>query len=268
MQPRPPFPYRLLLDPDQGALARRTWWKATFPGNSFPWPLQALHSEETVHLPVGILGPIAYTWPQRGLRQAWLPLATSEGALVASYQRGARCLLAAGGAQYAPEEGRAWVRLSPELSQRYLSVSPAELYAYWQISYIGAQKLGTPAYNGHVANGLTAWFEAMGWPLRPLLGLHQAYNQVLPPDEEGSVVVQLSLPSLTTPFSPEPSPYWTLLSPDGPLPREEWQAMAATLSLAGELSIMAAIIRGDFARAHRKLGRAPLPSAKTTVFTP
>lgn len=213
--------------------------------------------------PLGIVGPLPIK--VAGKKQwSFVPIATTEGALVASYQRGTKVL---NEAEYQAEvtslqkglKVEASVTVSEPLSKKILKTSPEELYDYWEACTIGVQLTGSKGANGHFANGLTGLCLALGLPLsipiRAALG--QTLCRLMPSGcVEISIAFELEVFEIAPPHHEWQKDARELIVGKSGLSFEEampW--VVAGLTLAGELSIMAAMASGQFAGAHEKLGR-------------
>ncbi|MES2389925.1 MAG: hypothetical protein V4543_18125 [Bacteroidota bacterium] len=218
-------------------------------------------SAGTFALPAGICGPL----PLGGEHEpCYVPLATTEGALTASYHRGARALMQAKTLEISVEkkgdyfETSASALIPQDVVSQVLQSSPAAMYKYWTAACMGIMSTASKGANGHFANGLTAFSLACG--INPAHIPQSAEGIVILREEGNDLRACVQLPALQIDFQPEKKLHDTVfecrciagLNSHEP---EHAARMATALLLAGELSIMAAIAAGHFARAHRKLGR-------------
>lgn len=153
------------------------------------------------------------------------------------------------------------VTVPAELLGRRLHTTPAMMANYWRMSAVGGVLSGTIGVQGHYANGLSALYLACGQDVAcvaesavgvtrfELAGADLYAAVTLPNLVVGTVGGGTALPSQRACLD--------LLG----LPQEgSARALAevcAALSLAGELSIVGALVAGDFAAAHQRLARAP-----------
>ncbi|MFM7282314.1 MAG: hypothetical protein ACKO32_11095, partial [Planctomycetia bacterium] len=108
-KPLPPIPRDPVDDyTPQAAAARLALWKqagAAIPAHLAGAPVPHAQARGKIEnlagfaqVPLGLAGPLVCD-TSKGLRQVYVPLATTEGAMVASYSRGMKLLAASGGAR-------------------------------------------------------------------------------------------------------------------------------------------------------------------------
>jgi hydroxymethylglutaryl-CoA reductase (NADPH) len=154
------------------------------------------------------------------------------------------------------------VTLPHRMVRRYLHTGPAEMLAYWQTSVIGGVQSGSIGVNGHAANALAAVFTACG---QDVACVSEAAVGVTRLDVvgEGDLYASVSLPNLIvgtvgggTSLSTQRE-CLEMIGCHGPGKSRRLAEVIAATVLAGELSIMGAMVTGDFARAHARYGRKP-----------
>jgi hydroxymethylglutaryl-CoA reductase (NADPH) len=151
--------------------------------------------------------------------------------------------------------------LPAELVRRQFHCEPVQMVDYWRMSAIGGVLSGTLGVQGHFANGLAALYLATGqdaacvaesatgvtrFELRADGGLYAAVT--VPGIMVGTVGGGTGLPTQRACLE--------LMGLAGAGHAAALAEVCAGLLLAGELSIIAALAAGHFARAHRKLARA------------
>jgi hydroxymethylglutaryl-CoA reductase (NADPH) len=151
------------------------------------------------------------------------------------------------------------VELPYDLIDRVLHVSPDALAAYGRVAALGAVLSGQLGSQAHYANGLAAFYIATGQDAacvsESAVGLtrmeareHGVFFSVTMPNIlVGTVGGGTGLPSQSAALS--------LMGLRGPGNAAALAEVTAALCLCGEISIMAAIAAGHFARAHSKLAR-------------
>jgi hydroxymethylglutaryl-CoA reductase (NADPH) len=150
------------------------------------------------------------------------------------------------------------------LVERVLHTTPEMMANYWRMSAVGGVLSGTIGVQGHYANGLAAVYvacgqdaacvaeSAVGVTRYELTASGDLYASVtLPNLIVGTVGGGTSLPSQRACLD--------ILGLSGEGSANAFAEVCAALSLAGELSIVGAIVAGHFASAHAKHAR----SAKT-----
>lgn len=160
------------------------------------------------------------------------------------------------------------VVLTEALVEKHLHTTAAAMVDYWRMSAIGGVLSGTLGVQGHFANGLAALYLATGqdaacvaesatgvtrFEVTPDGGLYAAVT--LPGIIVGTVGGGTGLPTQRACLE--------LMGLAGTGKARALAEVGAGLLLGGELSIIAALSAGHFARAHRKLARdrAPGPPA-------
>jgi hydroxymethylglutaryl-CoA reductase (NADPH) len=153
-----------------------------------------------------------------------------------------------------------------ELVERGLHTSSEMMANYWRMSAMGGVLSGTIGVQGHYANGIAALYLACGqdvacvaesavgvtrFELTPNGGLYAAVT--MPNLVVGTVGGGTALPTQRACLD--------LLGLDGPGHANAFAEVCAALCLAGELSIVGALVAGDFSRAHEQLARHPRPDA-------
>ncbi|MGR9073233.1 MAG: hydroxymethylglutaryl-CoA reductase [Gammaproteobacteria bacterium] len=151
--------------------------------------------------------------------------------------------------------------------KRHLQTSAAEMADYWRMAAIGGIISGTTGIQAHFANALAALYiacgqdaacvaeSAVGVTRLELAGGDDLYAAVtLPNIVVGTVGGGTRLP--------DQKGYLNLLGVHGDDSARALAEIVAGLCLAGELSIVAAMCSGGFARAHQVLGRGR--AARTT----
>lgn len=152
------------------------------------------------------------------------------------------------------------VIIPAELLRRRLRTTAEAMTSYWRMSALGGVLSGTIGVQGHYANGLTALYiacgqdaacvaeSAVGVTRFEIVNDNDLYASVtLPNLIVGTVGGGTGLPSQQACLE--------ILGLSGAGNAQALAEVCASLALAGELSITAALSSGDFARAHRKLAR-------------
>ena len=144
----------------------------------------------------------------------------------------------------------------------FLHTTPEELARCWQASLLGAVLVGSIGAQAHVGNALTAIFLACG---QDVACVSEASVGVTRMDvmEDGSLYASLSLPNLIVGTVgggvdlPTASESLEMMGCKGEGKARKFAEICAATALAGEISLGAAMVTGQFARAHAELGRKP-----------
>ncbi len=152
------------------------------------------------------------------------------------------------------------VHLKKEVVEKTLRCKPADMVQYWQSSTIGVIQSGSIGAQGHVANGLTALFIATGQDVACVSEAAVGITRMeLMPD--GGVYACVTLPNLIVGTVgggtglPTQRECLEMIDCYGEGKVQKFAEICGALSLAGEISIAAAIASGQFSEAHKKLGR-------------
>lgn len=152
------------------------------------------------------------------------------------------------------------VKLSREIVEQRLQTTPERMTDYWRFSAMGGVLSGTMGVHGHYANGLAALYIATGQDAACVAESAVGTTRLeLTPD--GGLYATLTLPNLMLGTVgggtglPSQQACLNMMGLAGTGKVRALAEVAGGLILAGELSIIAALSAGHFARAHRKLGR-------------
>lgn len=154
------------------------------------------------------------------------------------------------------------VTLPRALVERALHTTPEKMSEYWRLSFIAGVQSGSIGVSGHVANGIAALFIATGQDVACVseasVGL--THMETTP---EGDLYCGLDLPNLIVGTvgggtrTPTARECLRIMRCEGDGKAAKFAEIVAGTLLAGEISIIAAISSGHFARSHERLGRAP-----------
>jgi hydroxymethylglutaryl-CoA reductase (NADPH) len=151
------------------------------------------------------------------------------------------------------------VLLPERLVERVLRTTPERMQDYWRMSAIGGVMSGTIGVQGHYANGLAALYLATG---QDVACVAESAVGVTRMELRGrDLMVAVTLPSLVLGTVgggtglPSQSVGLRILKLAGSGHASAFAEVAATLCLAGEISIIAALASGQFTAAHRSLAR-------------
>jgi hydroxymethylglutaryl-CoA reductase (NADPH) len=150
--------------------------------------------------------------------------------------------------------------LSEEVCREVLKASPRDIYDAWKISIVSSLQCGALGSQGHYANGLTALFIATGQDVACIAEAAVGITEYAV-EEDGSLVASVCLPSLVVGTVgggtglPTQRECLELLGCRGEGTASKFAEICAGITLAGELSIIAAIASGHFAKAHQVLAR-------------
>lgn len=156
------------------------------------------------------------------------------------------------------------VTLPRELVERALHTTPEKMSEYWRLSFIAGVQSGSIGVSGHVANGLAALFIATGQDAACVseASVGVTHMETTP---EGGLYCGIDLPNLIVGTvgggtrTPTARECLRIMRCDGEGKAAKFAEIVAGTLLAGEISIIAAIASGHFARSHERLGRAPKP---------
>lgn len=145
------------------------------------------------------------------------------------------------------------------LVARYLGTTPAVMLDYARIADLGARLNGQIGAQGHYANGLAAFYIATGQDAACVA--ESAVGSTRMEDRDGDLFMSVTMPNILVGSVgggtglPSQAAALRLLGLAGPGKAAALAEVTAALCLCGEISIMAAIAAGQFARAHDRLAR-------------
>lgn len=151
------------------------------------------------------------------------------------------------------------VTLPAEVIEKTLGTSVEAMLEYGQVANLGSHLSGQIGAQAHFANGLAALYIATGQDAACVAESAVGVTRMEPRGDDlfcsvtmpnilvGSVGGGTSLPSQSAGLN--------ILGLKGPGKAAALAEVAAAISLCGEISIVAAIAAGDFARAHESLAR-------------
>lgn len=146
---------------------------------------------------------------------------------------------------------------------RYLHCSAKELHDYWEVSATGGAMSGSIGFQGHYANALAALYIACGQDAACVAESAVGITYMALTDE-GDLKASVSLPNIMVgtigggTSLPEQKACLNILGMSNEVDARALAEIAASLCLAGELSIMGAIAAGHFTRAHQQLARGKI----------
>jgi hydroxymethylglutaryl-CoA reductase (NADPH) len=151
----------------------------------------------------------------------------------------------------------------PDQVLDFLGVSAEAVLDFQRLAVTSSQAIGMLGNNLHLANALTALYLATGQDTACVAENAVGYSEAsLPPGSEG-LTIRITLPSLTVGTVgggtrlPAQRRNLNLLGCDhGPFASRKLAEIIAAAAAALELSLMASVVSGTFANAHRKYGRA------------
>lgn len=152
------------------------------------------------------------------------------------------------------------VRLSAETLRAKLGTSARSMENYWRMSAMGGVLSGTIGVQGHYANGLAALYIACGQDAA-CVSESAVGTTRFEAREDGSLYAGVTLPNLIVGTVgggtglPSQNACLQIMGLAGDNHANALAEVCAGLCLAGELSIIAALAEGSFARAHRVLAR-------------
>lgn len=152
------------------------------------------------------------------------------------------------------------VHLPADVVGKYLHATPQQMAAYWQMSVIGGVLSGSIGVQGHVANGLAALFLATGQDIACVSEAAVGVTR-MEVTEDGDLYAAITLPNLIVGTVgggtglPTQAACLNLMGLAGPGHAKAFAEVCAGVTLAGELSIIAALATGQFTRAHQRLAR-------------
>lgn len=150
--------------------------------------------------------------------------------------------------------------IRPEAFQRVMHLDTSQLFWARQVQMTGAMLAGSANNGAHSANGLAALFIATGQDAANVAESHAAitYAQRL---EDGNYYWSITLPSLIVATCGGGTGLATqrqaleMLGCYGPGKVLKFAEICAAVVLAGETSLAAAMLNGDWVSAHERLGR-------------
>ncbi|SEG02107.1 hydroxymethylglutaryl-CoA reductase [Vibrio hangzhouensis] len=152
------------------------------------------------------------------------------------------------------------VTIPEELVQKYLHTTPKKMAQFGQMTTVGGALSGTIGINAHYANALAALYIACGQDAACVAESAIGMTRMEVTDE-GQLYASVTLPNLMVGTVgggtglPSQKACLDLLGLHGNGKSQALAEVAATLCLAGELSIVGAFCAGHFSRAHHKLAR-------------
>ena len=156
------------------------------------------------------------------------------------------------------------VLIDRALFEQRMHTTPERMAEYWRMSFIGGVQTGSIGVSGHISNGIAALFLATGQDAACISEASVGITRMEVADG-GGLYAAVTLPNLilgtvgggtTLPTARE---CLRILDCDGADRAARLAEICAAVTLAGELSIVAALCSGDFARAHATLGRKQEP---------
>jgi hydroxymethylglutaryl-CoA reductase (NADPH) len=150
--------------------------------------------------------------------------------------------------------------LKRDVARRMLRIDTAMLYRYRQIAAVGALQAGSAYSGAHSANGIAALFIATGQDEANVAESHAGitYGQLL---DNGDYYWSVTLPALICATHgggtglPTQRECLELLGCHGSGKSDKLAEIIAAVVLAGDVSLTAAVLAGDWVSSHEALGR-------------
>jgi hydroxymethylglutaryl-CoA reductase (NADPH) len=139
--------------------------------------------------------------------------------------------------------------------KRFLHTTPEAMAEYCRVSTLGGVQSGSIGVQGHFANALAALFLCCGQDVACLSEASVGIT-TMQVNDDGNLYVSVSLPNLTVgtvgggTFMPNAKDCLRMLGCEGSGHARKFAEICAATVLAGEVSIIAALACGDFAKAH------------------
>ena len=152
------------------------------------------------------------------------------------------------------------------LLEARMHTTPERMAEYWRMSFIGGVQTGSIGVSGHISNGIAALFLATGQDAACISEASVGITR-MEVSEHGGLYAAVTLPNLIVgtvgggTSLPTAQECLRILDCEGADRAARLAEICAAVTLAGELSIVAALCSGDFARAHATLGRHRAPTA-------
>jgi hydroxymethylglutaryl-CoA reductase (NADPH) len=150
--------------------------------------------------------------------------------------------------------------LTREVAHDLLRIDPVNLFRYRQIASVGAMQAGSAYSGAHSANGLAALFIATGQDAANVAESHggMTYGQLL---DNGDYYWSVTLPAVICATHgggtslPTQRECLEMLDCYGAGKADKLAEIVAAVVLAGDVSLTAAILAGDWVSSHEALGR-------------
>lgn len=155
------------------------------------------------------------------------------------------------------------VTLTPEIIEGLLKSSARRMLDFYRVSAIGGVMSGNIGLQGHYANGMAALYIACGQDAACVAESAVGVTRFEEAGDDG-LYASVTLPNLILGTVgggtglPSQNACLDILKLSGPGNAAALAEVCASLVLAGELSISAALASGHFTRAHQTLARGPL----------
>jgi hydroxymethylglutaryl-CoA reductase (NADPH) len=165
------------------------------------------------------------------------------------------------------------VRLPLQIVERHFHTTPKKMVDYWRVSALGGVLSGTIGVQGHYANGLAAVFIACGQDAACVSEAAVGVTR-FEVGAEGELYGAVTLPNLIVgtvgggTALPSQRACLEILGLAGAGHARAFAEVCAALALAGELSIIAALSAGQFAKAHERLARGKKPGTDAEGAAP
>jgi hydroxymethylglutaryl-CoA reductase (NADPH) len=161
--------------------------------------------------------------------------------------------------------GRGWtataeVILPDQLVRERLRTTPTQMVRFWETGTVAAIQAGSIGVSGHIANGLAALFLACGQDVACVSEASVGVTRFELTDR-GDLRCTITMPNLIVGTvgggtrMPTARECLRIAGCEGAGSAPRLAELCAALSLAGEISISAALCSGDFAAAHAAYGR-------------
>jgi hydroxymethylglutaryl-CoA reductase (NADPH) len=145
--------------------------------------------------------------------------------------------------------------------ERFAHTTPEDMKRYWEISVLGGVQSGSIGAQGHYANALAAVFIACGQDAACVAEASVGVTR-LDVTGDGGLYISVSMPNLIVGTVgggtglPTARECLSMIDCLGQDRARKFAEICAATTLAGEVSIIAALAAGDFARAHASYGRS------------
>lgn len=146
-----------------------------------------------------------------------------------------------------------------DVVRRCLRVETARMIEYARVAQLGAMLSGQIGAQGHYANGLAALYLATGQDAACVAESAVGFTRM--EDRDGDLFMSVTMPNILVgsvgggTSLPTQNACLSLMGLAGSGKASALAEVTASLCLAGEISIMAAIAAGEFTRAHHRLAR-------------